>query len=96
VSLISTETKEDGTILYEIRGLMFECFLLSIKKMYTTVVFLQPSLKISFQAGMTDATKITAGIADVLVGVVPLVSLVVSGMTVISTPFIFQPGFIFL
>jgi hypothetical protein len=69
--------------------------------MNMTVVFLQTSLNISFQAGTKEATKITAGIADVLVGVVPLVSLVVVVVVVVvmtetSTPFMFQPGFFFL
>ena len=81
MSLISKETKEDGTTVYDIRGLMVEYFLLSSKKMNMTVVFLEPSLDVSFEAGMAAATKLTCGIADVLVGMVPLLPIVVSGMT---------------
>jgi hypothetical protein len=88
VSLISKEKKEDGTISYEMRGLMVEYFLLSIKKMNMTVVFLQPSLTISFEAAMAEATKLMAGFADVLVGIVPLLPIAVSGMTEPSLPYV--------
>jgi hypothetical protein len=81
VIFISTETKKDGTILNEMRGLMFEYFLLSIKKMNMNVVFLQPSLELSFEVIMREALHLTAGIADIVVCTVPLLPLVVSGMT---------------
>jgi hypothetical protein len=87
VSLISNEKKEDGTILYEMRGLLVEYFLLSIKKMNMTVVFLQPLLNISFEAAMTEATQLMAGISDVVVGLVALLPMVVSGMTEPSIPY---------
>jgi hypothetical protein len=88
VSLISAETKEDGTTMYEVRGLMFEYFLLSIMKMNMTVVFLEPSLTISFEAAMAEASKLTAGISDVLVGFILLLPMVVSGMTEPSIPYV--------
>jgi hypothetical protein len=81
VSLIGAETKEDGTTVYEVRGLMVEFFLLSMMKMNVTVVFLEPSLRISFEAAMTEASKLTAGIAEVVVGPILLVPMVVSGIT---------------
>jgi hypothetical protein len=88
VSLISEETKEDGTTVYEMRGLIVEYFLLSIKKMNLTVVFLQPPPDISFQAAMTETSKLMSGIADVVVGIIPLLPIVVSGMTEPSIPYI--------
>ena len=70
--LIRTETTEDGTILYEMRVLMVEYFLLSILKINTTVAFLQHSLERSFETIMREATQLTAGIADFAFGTVPL------------------------
>ena len=92
VSLISTETKEDGTILYEVRGLMVEYFLLSIKKMNLTVVFLQPSLVMSFETDATEGANLMAGISDILVGIVPLLPLVASGTYEPSIPFVSNPA----
>ena len=84
--LIKKETEKDGNTVYEMGELMVEYFLLSIKKMNMTVVFLQPSLELSFGAVMTEATQLTAGIADVVVGIVPMLPLVVTGMTKPSIP----------
>jgi hypothetical protein len=55
--------------------------------MSMTVVFLQPSLELSFEAAMREATQLTAGIADVVVGIVPLPPTVVSRMTEPSIPY---------
>jgi hypothetical protein len=88
VSLISAEKKEDGNTLYDVRGLAVEYFLLSTRKMNLTVVFLQPSLDISFEAGVSEATKLMAGIADVVVGIVPLMPIVVTGMSEPSIPYL--------
>ena len=49
--------------MYEIRGLAVEYFLLSIRKMNLTFVFLETSLDISFEAVMTEATKLMSGIS---------------------------------
>jgi len=54
VSLISAETKEDGNIVFDVRWLMVEFFLLSVKKTNMMVVFLQPSLDLKFEASMTE------------------------------------------
>jgi hypothetical protein len=67
---------------------MVEYFLLSMEKMNMTVVFLQPSLDISFEAVMAEAAKLTTGTADVTVGIVPLVPAVVMGNTEPSIPYI--------
>jgi hypothetical protein len=91
VSLISAETKEDGNNMYEIRGLAVEYFLLSVGKMNLTFMFLEPSLDISSNAIMTEVGKLTAGIADVFVGVIPLAPIVFSGMTEPSIPYISGP-----
>jgi len=66
---------------------MVEFFLLSMKKMNTTVLFIEPSLHISFEAYMSEASKITSGITDVVVGFVPLSPIIVSGMSEYSTPY---------
>jgi hypothetical protein len=83
--------KEDGTTVYEMRGLLIEYFLLSIKKMNVTVVFLQPSLDFSFEAAIREGTQLTSGISDVVVGIVPLLSIMDSGMTEPSIPHSFCP-----
>jgi len=88
VSLISTETKEDGTTVYEMRGLLVEYFLLSIKKMNMTVLFLQPSLELSFEAGLREVTQLMAGIPDVVVGTVPLQPIMDSGWSEPSIPYV--------
>jgi hypothetical protein len=72
VILISTETKEDGAKVYEMRGLMVEYFLLSILEINVTVVFIQPLLERSFETIMREATQLTAGIADFVFGTFPL------------------------
>jgi hypothetical protein len=87
VSTIRKEKKEDGTILYEMLGLLVEYFLLSIKKMNMPILFLQPSLNVSFEATMTEATQLKAGISDVVVGLVALLPMVDSGMTESSIPY---------
>ena len=76
--LINTETNEDGNTLYDVRGLLLEYFLLSIKKMNMTGVFLQPSLDVSFEAAVTEVTMLTAVIADLVVSTVPLVPIATS------------------
>jgi hypothetical protein len=91
VSLISTDMKEDGNNIYEIRGLTFEYFLLSVRKMNLTVVFLEPSLDISSNAIMTEVAKLTAVIADIFVGVFPLAPVVVSARPEPSIPYISGP-----
>jgi hypothetical protein len=62
----------DGKRVYDIRGLMVEYFLLSFKEMNTTAVFLQPSLDILFETGMTETTKLRTHVVDLFGGVVPL------------------------
>ena len=57
---------------------MVEYFLLSVKKMNLTVVFLLPSLEISFEAVRKEAAKLTSGVADVLVGIVLLIPVVIT------------------
>ena len=86
VSLISAETKEDSNTVYEIRGLIIEYFLLSVRKMNLTIVFLEPTLNPSIETVMREVTKLTAGMADVVVATVPLLPTVVSGMTERSIP----------
>jgi len=88
VNLISTETNDDGDVVYDIGGYLVEYFVLSMKKMNMTVLFLQPSLDISFAAAMTETSKLMSGIADVLVGIVPLFPTAVTGMTEPSIPYI--------
>jgi len=87
VILIRKETKEDGNTVYDFRGTIVEYFLLAMKKMNVTVVFLEPATEISFDAGGEAASKLTSGTVDVLVGFVPLVPLVISGNTEPSLPF---------
>jgi hypothetical protein len=59
VSLFRKESEAVGKMSHDIGRLIFEYFLLSIKKMNMTVVFLQPSLDISFEAAMREASKLT-------------------------------------
>jgi len=87
VILIRKEIKEEGNTVYDIRGVNVEYFLLAMKKMNVTVVFLEPAMEISFAAGGEAASKLTSGTVDVLVGFVPLVPLVISGNTEPSIPF---------
>jgi hypothetical protein len=87
VSLIGKETEENGETMYDIRGYLIQYFLLSIKKMNTTVEFLQPSLDVSFESVMREASKLTSGISDVLVGIIPLVSVIITGITQPSIPY---------
>ena len=58
-----------------------ELFRLTMKKMNTTVVFFQPSLNITFEAGMTVSSMLTSGKADVVVGMIPYLPVLVTGMT---------------
>jgi hypothetical protein len=71
----------------DIRGYLFEYFLLFMKKMNITVEFLQPSLDISFEAARREVSKLTSGTADVPVGIIPLVSVIITGMTELSIPY---------
>jgi len=87
VILIRKENEEDGNTVYDIRGSIIEYLLISMEKMNVTVLFLEPGTDISSDAGVAAASKLTSGTADVLVGFVPLVPLVISGMTEPSKPF---------
>ena len=91
VSLFGKETKEDGNTAYDIRGYAVELFLLSMKKMNLTVLFLEPSLDISFEACMREASMLTSGIVDVVVGMVPLLPIAVSGILEPSIPYFSDP-----
>jgi len=88
VSLIGEETKEDGNRVYEMRWILVEIFLLYVKKMNMTVVFLQPSLELSFGAIMREATQLKEGISNVVVGMLPLLPVLVSGTTELSIPYV--------
>jgi len=68
---------------------MVEYLLQAMKKMNVTVVFLQPAPDISFDAAMVGSSKLFSGILDVLVGFIPLVPFVVTGMSEPSIPFQF-------
>ena len=86
VILNREETDEDGNTVYDVRGLTIEYFLLSMKKMNVTIEFLQPALDISFNAGLREASKLMTGIADVVVGIVPLLPIFSSGKSEFSIP----------
>jgi hypothetical protein len=58
VSLFRNQSEVDGKRVYDIRGLMVEYFLLSIKEMNSKAVVLQLSLDILFETGMTETTKL--------------------------------------
>ena len=70
------------------RGLIVQNVLLSIKKMNKTVVCFPSTQDLSCKAATTEDTKLTTGIADVLVGIIPLLSITVSGMTEPSIPYV--------
>lgn len=87
VTLINTHQEEDGSTVYEVRGSIVEYFLLSMKKMNMTVVFLPPSLHVSFDAALEEATKLTTRDSEVVVGLLPMLPVFFSGMTEMSVPY---------
>ncbi|GFG36588.1 hypothetical protein Cfor_06393 [Coptotermes formosanus] len=88
VSLINKDMTEDGSTVYEVRGVTLEYFLLSMKKMNMTVLFLPPSLDVSSESAMAEAIKLSTGMADVVVGIIPLSPVFFSGLTEPSIPYI--------
>jgi hypothetical protein len=73
--------------MYDIRGYLVVYFRLSMKKMNTTVVSLQPSLEFPYEAIMREATQLTSCIADVVVCIILLLPLVITGMSEPSIPY---------
>jgi len=87
VILNRKEEEEDGKSVYDIRGLLVEILRLTMKKLNTTVVYLQPSMNLSFAAAMKEASRLTPGISDVVVGMVPLLPIAITGMAEPSISF---------
>jgi hypothetical protein len=88
--LIKEERKEDGSTVYEVRGLIVEYLLLSMKKMNMTVEFLRTSLKVSLLKFTEQGTKLTNRMADVVVSICPLLPILINGLTEPSIPYIFD------
>jgi hypothetical protein len=67
---------------------MVEYFLLSIKKMNMTVMCFSSTQGFSCEAATTEGTKLRAGIADDLIGIVTLIPIVLPGITEPPLPYI--------
>jgi hypothetical protein len=90
VTLVKNHTQKNGNTVYEVRGLSVEYFLLSIKKMNMTVVFLPPSLEISLEAVWRIMGNLVRGTSDVIVGSVPMLPIIITEASEPSVPYIYD------
>lgn len=88
VILNKNHTRKDGTTEYDVRGFSVEFFLLSARKMNMTVVFLPPVLEITFQGGWTVMENLVGGSAEVIVGLVPMLPIIITPDSEPSIPYI--------
>jgi hypothetical protein len=88
VTLIKNHTQQDGSTVYEVRGLSVEYFLLSMKKMNMTVAFLPPLLDMSSESSWKAVDSLVNGSSDVIVGSVPMLPIVVTDEIEPSAPYI--------
>jgi hypothetical protein len=82
VVIIDNHTREDGSTVYNVRGLLVESFLISITKMNLSAVFLPPEMEHSPNSFITPLADQMNGLSDILIGLVPIL------------PKITPPGFV--
>jgi hypothetical protein len=72
VVITDNHTQKDGTIVYDVRGLLVEAFLISITRMNLSVVFLRPEMEHSPDSFVRGYANQMNGLSDVLIGLVPI------------------------
>jgi hypothetical protein len=71
VVLTDNGMQEDGSIVYNVRGLFVEIFLVSMVRMNISVVFLPPELDASMTAFIKAVSDQVEGLSDIVIGFVP-------------------------
>jgi hypothetical protein len=72
VVITDNHTQEDGSIVYNVRGLLVESFLISIRQMNLSGVFLRPEMEHSPKSFVRGFTNQIMGLSDILIGLVPI------------------------
>ncbi|PNF20713.1 hypothetical protein B7P43_G17654 [Cryptotermes secundus] len=71
VVLTQNHAQEDGSILYNVGGLLVDIFVESMVRMNTSVVFLSPEIDVSMTSFLKALTDQMEGLSDITVGFVP-------------------------
>ncbi|XP_033610108.1 uncharacterized protein LOC117282849 [Cryptotermes secundus] len=77
VILTHNHTQEDGSVVYNVRGLLVEAFLISIRKMNLTGVFLRPEMEHSPKSFVRGFANQMDGLSDILIGLVPILPIAI-------------------
>jgi hypothetical protein len=82
-------TQNDGRIPYKLTGLSVEIVQVVCEKMNLTTIFLAPSLNTEIDSYVKVATELDEGLSDVVTGMVPLLSFVVTSSFEATIPYIY-------
>jgi hypothetical protein len=77
-----------GRIPYQLTGLSVEVVQLVCQKMNLTIIFLAPSLNMEVDSYVKEISALDEGLSDVLTGMVPLLSIVVTSSFDATIPYI--------
>jgi hypothetical protein len=77
VVITHNHTQEGGNIVYNVRGLLVENFLVSMAKMNISVAFLAPEVEISIASFMKALGDQVEGLSDILIGFVPILPMAI-------------------
>jgi hypothetical protein len=77
VVITENHTQEDGSIVYNVGGLLVENFIVSLTKMNFSVTFLSPEVDVSIASFMKAIDDQVGGLSDILIGFVPILPMTV-------------------
>jgi hypothetical protein len=87
VILTGNSTDSDGNIVYYLNGLAVQNLLLAADKMNAKVVFLEPSVSLSFTDGARELGNLAARRSDIAIGMLPLLPLFLNPWFEPATPY---------
>jgi hypothetical protein len=88
VVIVGNHTQRDGSIVFDLGGVMVDIFLKSMTKMNLSVVFLAPNVYLSVDSFMKALSEQKGGLSDILIGFVPMLPIVTQPGFVFTTPFV--------
>jgi hypothetical protein len=90
VILLGNHTETDGTEVYDVRGFSVEYARLCFSNMNLTAAFLPPPLDISLEATYREVGNLMSRQADILLGLVPLLPIIITSFSEPSISYIFD------
>jgi len=80
-------TQNDGRISFKLTGLAVEVLKFVCEKMNLTTIFLPPSLNLEFDSFVKEIADVEGDVSDVLTGIVPLMSVIVTSSFDATIPY---------